>query len=309
MINDDAQQESQSDLTNAIVADQTEAVEPKPVDDDIALSDPTAVTDEELDTLEDSDVDDDHDADTSEPDLTPGMKKRIAKLSAKHERDKAELKAEFDMKFQQIQGSLYGQVQPPINPYAIPMNAGYPSQQQSYDPNQFNAAVPATYEQFKHWEQQREMERRQNAEAQEVQNGIQKVMLSSRTKAHLDPEYQQLLTTHAETCLNPSMLYALKDLKDPANFLKRVLRNEKDRAALLQLQTKNNLEQVATLASWAAKHEALGASRNPAQSAKSRPIPQVKGGASTNARSKPGLDLNNSGTWSKANIKDFMKGR
>lgn len=268
-----------------------------------------SVTDDENHTETDAtDELNDETEEGDEPDLTDGVKKRIAKLKAKADREKAELRAEFDTKLEQLQRSF---MQTQSQPAMTDANM-YAQYQQSYGQQQFhpgfdpNQPIP-TFEQFKQWQQQIEIEKKQQEEVQAFQSGLNKVIQETRAQRYQDPDFAKLADTYGGL-FNEHMLYALKDTKNPAKFIKSVLKDDKNRAALQQLQSKSPLEQATTISHWSTKFDTLSnARKNVVQ--KPKPIPQAIGGGSLQARTKPGLDPNNPTTWSKENIAKFMHGR
>lgn len=266
------------------------------------------------DTTDDHDEQDNASEGDNDPDLTPGVAKRIAKLKARQEREVAEIRAEFDAKLHQFQQQI-ARTQQPLQTEQM-LQQQYQQQygqfQNQYQPNgyvdpyqQQQQAVP-TFEQFKQWQHKAEAEKKQQSEQAEFQTGINTVLQNVQARRYQDPEFAKLDDTYGNL-FTPQMVYALKGLKNPSSFVKHVLKNPKDHAALRQLQSRNQFEQVAAISEWATKYETQ--SQNRTQVApKPKPISQPKAGGSVNARVNVGLDPHNSSTWQKEKIKAFMRG-
>lgn len=258
----------------------------------------------------------DDDVESDEPDLTPGVSKRIAKLAAKHEREKAELRAELDAKLYQFQMGMQQQFQSPQMAeqqlqQQYQQQFGNQYQQPAYDPNNPYGLQPQvpTFEQFKQWQHKAEMERKQQTEQAEFQQGVGKVLQSVHTKKYQDPEFAELANTYGNL-FDHHMLYALKGLKNPGSFLKHVLKREENRAAVRQLLPKNPFERVAELTKWGVTYEAQSQASRPQAATKPKPIQQPKAGGSISARARSGFDASNPATHTKENIRNYMmKGR
>lgn len=268
---------------------------------------------EESEELEETDhTDGDEEAD--EPDLTPGVKKRIAKLAQKHEREKAELRAEFTSQMAQLQQNIASQQQRAQTPSDAQMQQQYQQIYGQQQPNQFvdpgNPQQP-TYEQFSQAvlqvQARAEAEKQRAAQEAEFSQGVSSVAQKSLARSYQDSEYKALLDTHGNLLTAP-MVYGLKGLKNPDSFLKHLLKKDTDRAAMRQLQQKNPLEQASTMAHWGAQFEAQAVRPN-VTAPKPKPIPQPKGSGSINARVRVGIDPNNPATHTKENIRAFMAGR
>lgn len=290
------------------------------LNDDIATDANTESPDqepvEESEELEETEhTDEDEEAD--EPDLTPGVKKRIAKLAQKHEREKAELQAKYETELFQIQQNIASQQQMAQTSNDAQMQQQY---QQIYgqqsQPNQFGYVDPnqpqqPTFEQFKsavaQAQTQAKAEEQRAAHEAEFSQGLKAVSQKSLARSLQDSEYKTLLGTHINL-LTPQMVYGLKGLKNPDSFIKHLLKKDTDRAALRQLQLKNPLEQATTMAHWGAQFESQTVRTN-ATAPKAKPISQPKGSGSINARVKVGIDPNNPATHTPENIRAFMRGR
>lgn len=293
--------------SNATVESQPEGEVEEVLEDSPQSTDESELTDDSYEQEPEEDPDDDQE------DLTPGIKKRIAKLKAKHAESEAKIRAEFDAKFAEIEYKLRSGVQAP-NPYdpSLGMMQNNPYQQPAFMPDpaysypgQQNA--PATFEQFKVWKQQAEIEEKQRKEQEEIKAGLDYVYTQARTRGYQDPEFTKLVKDHGHL-INNNLAYALKGIKNPASFIKHVLKNDKDRAMLLQLQGKNVLEQVAEFSKWASRYEAQSIARKNAEPSpqKARPIPPLKAGAMVQGRKTPGVDVNNPSTWTSDNVARFM---
>lgn len=264
-------------------------------------------------TTEDHDEQDNESDGEDEPDLTPGVAKRIAKLKANQARQVAEMRAEFDAKLYQFQQQVVKSQQPLQTEQMLQQqyqqqfgqqNTGYQPYPGYVDPNQ--PQVP-TFEQFKQWQLKADLERKQQTEQTEFQTGINTVLQNVQARRYQDPEFAKLDDTYGNL-FTPQMVYALKGLKNPSSFVKHVLKNPKDHAALRQLQSRNQFEQVAAISEWATKFETSSSTAMHGSKPKPKPITQPKAGGSVNARVNVGLDPHNSSTWSTDKVKAFMRG-